>query len=103
MTKMAAMAINSKNLFKKISRTRKPMILELGMKHRAIDLYKVYINHDPGMTLTDFKARSTWIANAFEYSLIQSQNFMRSIVRKGDENLYIWSRSYDQDGCHGCK
>ena len=28
------------------------MILKLGMKHQAMELYKVYINHDPGMTLT---------------------------------------------------
>ena len=53
MTKMAAMAINSKNM------TRRPMILKLGMKHQAMELYKVYINHDPGMTLTFFTARST--------------------------------------------
>ena len=26
------------------------MILKLGMKHQAMELYKVYINHDPGMT-----------------------------------------------------
>ena len=37
-TKMAAMAINSKNSTK---------------------LYKVYVNHDPGMTLTYVMARST--------------------------------------------
>ena len=48
MTKMAAMAIN-----------RKPMILNLGVKHLAMELYKVYINHDYGMTLTFFTARST--------------------------------------------
>ena len=35
------------------------MILKLGMKHQTIKLYKVYINHDPGMTLTYFMARST--------------------------------------------
>ena len=35
------------------------MILKLGMKHQAIELYKVYINRDPVMTLTDFTARST--------------------------------------------
>ena len=52
MTKMAAMAINSKNLKIFFSRTRRPMILKLGMKHQAIELYKVCINHDPGMTLT---------------------------------------------------
>ena len=30
------------------------MILKLGMKHQGIELYKVYMNHDPGMTLTYF-------------------------------------------------
>ena len=28
------------------------MILNLGMKHQAMELFKIYINHDPGMTLT---------------------------------------------------
>ena len=60
MTKMAAMAINSKNLYKSFfSRTRRPIILKLGMKHQAMELYKVYINHDPWITLTYFTARST--------------------------------------------
>ena len=27
------------------------MILKLGVKHLGMELYKVYINHDPGMTL----------------------------------------------------
>ena len=27
------------------------MILKLGVKHQAMELYKVYINHDHGMTL----------------------------------------------------
>ena len=59
-TKMAAMALNSKKPSKIFfSRTRKPMILKLGMKHQAIELYKVYINRDPWMTLTYFTARST--------------------------------------------
>ena len=34
------------------------MILKLGMKHLGLELYKVYINHDAGMTLTYFTARS---------------------------------------------
>ena len=60
MTKMAAMAINSKKPLKIFfSRTRRPMILKLGMKHQAMELYKVYINRDPWMTLTYFTARST--------------------------------------------
>ena len=41
------------------SRTRRPMILKLGMKHQAMELYKVYINRDPWVTLTYFTARST--------------------------------------------
>ena len=52
MTKMAAMAINSKTFKNIFFRIRRPMILKLGMKHQAMELYKVYINHDPGMTLT---------------------------------------------------
>ena len=59
MTKMAAMAINSKNVKKIFFRTRRPMILKLGMKHLGMELYKVFVNHDPGTTLTYFTARST--------------------------------------------
>ena len=29
------------------------MILKLGMKHLGMELYKVNINHDPGMILSD--------------------------------------------------
>ena len=35
------------------------MSLKLGMKHQAMELYKVCINHDHGVTLTFFTARST--------------------------------------------
>ena len=35
------------------------MILKLGMKDQGMELYNVYINHDPGMTLTYFKEKST--------------------------------------------
>ena len=47
-TKIATIA----KTFKIFSRTRRPMILKLGMKHQAMELYNVYINHDPGKTLT---------------------------------------------------
>ena len=33
------------------------MALKLVMKHQAMELYKVCINHGPGMTLTYFTAR----------------------------------------------
>ena len=32
------------------------MILKLDMKHQGMELYKIYLNHDPGMTLTYFTA-----------------------------------------------
>ena len=65
MTKMAAMPIYVKNLKKIFSRTRSPMILKLGMWHRGLKLYKVYINGDPGLTLTYFTARSNLVTKAF--------------------------------------
>ena len=66
MTKMAAMPIYGKNPSKIFSRTSGPISTKLGMKHRCLKHYDVYINHDPVMTLTYFTARSTWVANAFE-------------------------------------
>ena len=57
MTKMAAMAINRKKI--SFSRTIRSMILKFGKRHQGKELYIVYINHDPGMTLTYFTARST--------------------------------------------
>ena len=60
MTKMAAIPIYDKNPSKIFFRTGGPISKEkLGMKHRWLKHYNVYINHDPVMTLTYFKARST--------------------------------------------
>ena len=53
MTKMAAMPIYG--IF--FSRTGSTMILKLGMQHWGLKFYKVYINGDPGLTLTYFTAR----------------------------------------------
>ena len=50
------------------------MILKLGMMQQAIKLYKVCINHDPGMTLTYFTAKSTWVANGLEWEKIGKGN-----------------------------
>ena len=51
------------------------MILKLGVQHQGLKLYKVYINDDPGLTLTYFMARSIWIAYAFEWE----KKFTKSI------------------------
>ena len=35
------------------------MILKIGMKHQEEELYKIYTNYDPVMTLAYLTARST--------------------------------------------
>ena len=53
MTKMATMPIYGKNASKIFfSRTGGSISMKLGMKHRWLKHYNVYINHDPVMTLT---------------------------------------------------
>ena len=42
------------------------MIFKLGMQHRGLKLYKVYINDDPVLTLTYFTTWSHLVACAFE-------------------------------------
>ena len=67
MTKMAAMPIYGKNPSKIFFfETNRLISRKLGVKHRWLKYFNVYINHDPVMTLTKFMARSSWIAYAFE-------------------------------------
>ena len=37
------------------------MILKLGLDHQGLKVYKVYIDDDPGLTLTYFTARSNLV------------------------------------------
>ena len=65
MTKMAARPIYGKNLSKIFfSGTSRQISSKLGLKHGWLKYYNIYINHNPVMTLTQFIARSTWVANA---------------------------------------
>ena len=58
MTKMAATPIYGKNSSKIFfSITGGPISAKLGMKHQWLKHYNVYINHDPVMTLTYFRAK----------------------------------------------
>ena len=41
--------------------------MKLGVNHQLLKYYDVFINDDPVMTLTQFMARSTWVAYAFEW------------------------------------
>ena len=43
------------------------MILKLGMQHRELEVAKVFINDDPGLTLTYFTARSNLAAYVFDW------------------------------------
>ena len=62
------------------------MILKLGMYHWKIKLYKVYINNDPGLTLTYFTARSNWVIctlngeNCYKSHLIEQNLRKRTIL-----------------------
>ena len=66
------------------------MILKPGMKHEGEELYKVYINHDPGMTLTYFTARSTWVAHAFEWGKLSKCHLMGKTLWKWANGLNIY-------------
>ena len=81
MTKMATMPIYGKNP-SKISETDGLISMKLGMKHRWLKYYNVYINHDPVMTLTQFMARSTWVANAFEWGKLLKCHLKGKTSRK---------------------
>ena len=60
MTKMATMPIYGKKSSKIfLSERGGPISKKLGMKHQWLKYYNVYINHDPVVTLTYFRTRST--------------------------------------------
>ena len=82
MTKMAAMPIYGKNPSKIFSETNRQISMKLGVKHRWLKYYNVYINHDPAMTLTQFMARSTWVASAFEWEKLLKCHLKGKASRK---------------------
>ena len=83
MTKMAAMPIYGEKPSKIFfSRTSGQISTKLGMKHRCLKHYNVYIIHDPVMTLTYFTARSTWVANAFEWGKTFEMSFKVKVLQE---------------------
>ena len=56
------------------------MILKLGMQYWGLELYKVYINDDPGLTLTYFTARSNLVPYAFVWEKNKTMDFLETIV-----------------------
>ena len=65
------------------------MALKLGMKHRAIELYNVCINHDPGMTLTYFTARLTSKIFVSQTTWPIKVKFYRKHLYEGGTNVII--------------
>ena len=65
-----------------LQRTRSPMILKLGMQHQGLKLYKVYINYDPGLTLTYFTTRSNSGAYTFEWGKTVTKSFNGEKLQK---------------------
>ena len=49
------------------------MIMKLGMEQYVLKLYKVYINDDPELTLTNFKTVSTFVKLVCTYSSSRCQ------------------------------
>ena len=78
MTKMAAMPIYGKNPSKTFfSETNRLISRKLGMKHQWLKY-----SNDPVMTLTKFMARSTWVANAFEWGKLLKCHLKGKASRK---------------------
>ena len=57
--------------------TKRPMTLKLGMQHRVLEYYKIYLNDDPGLTLTYFTARSNLLPYAFVWEKVTQWIFQK--------------------------
>ena len=77
------------------------MILKLGMKHQAMELYKVCINHDPGMTLTYFMARSTQVVHAFVWGKLLKYHLKVKTCKKwaDGQNIYVYEKKCPPGVC----
>ena len=85
MTKMAAVPIYmyGKNLKKSSPEPETcPMILKLNMHHWGLKLYKVYINDNPGLTLTYFMVRSNWVTCTFEWGKLLQRHLMEENLQQ---------------------
>ena len=58
------------------------MIFKLGMYHRGLKLYKMYINDDPGLTLAYFTPTSNWVAFTFEWGKLLQSHLMEEILQQ---------------------
>ena len=79
MAKMTATPIYGKKHSKIFSRSRKPVILELGMLHRGCGTYQVCSNDDTKLTLTYLTSRSNLLPNAFKWEIFGKVEFLNTV------------------------
>ena len=56
------------------------MTLKVDMQHWVLKYYQVYLNGDPGLTLTYFTARSNFVPCAFVWEEGKTMDFSEIIV-----------------------
>ena len=84
------MPIHGKNPSKFFfSGTTRPISTKLGMKHRGLEYYNLFINYDLWITLTYFTARSTWVAHAFEWGKLVKCHLKGKSCRKWANGLKV--------------
>ena len=55
------------------------MILKLGMQYLGLKLYKIYLNGDPGLTLTFLRQCQIW-KQAFLWEKVKTVDFSETIA-----------------------
>ena len=56
------------------------MILKFGMQHWKLRFYKVYINSNPGLTVTNFTARPNVVTEASLLEQVKTVNILETIA-----------------------
>ena len=56
------------------------MTLKVSVRHRELEYYQICSNDDPGLTLSNFTARSNWIPYAFVWEKGKIMDFSETIV-----------------------
>ena len=69
--------------YKIFSRIRSPMILKLDMRYQGLELYKIYLNGYPGLTLRDLlKKRPPWGETSLRGDLLEKTSLGRYLIGK---------------------
>ena len=92
MIKMAAAPIYDKNFIFSQNQKYSCIILIFDMQNWCINLNKIYINDDPGLTMTYIAARSNLVAYVFEWGKTVTKFVNGTILRqitKLTEDLYL--------------